>query len=147
MHAMDRLDALTDGSDDTRLLTGAVVALIASTLVAGLQVLSPDVTWATPIGLIAPVDLAGIFAAMLLGGFVARQRRFRWLAPLLQLVALACTFAAYLLFDTGMPEAMRAPTTLFKLNAVPMLLGLVAAFAGAVVGERLAPRRRTTEAS
>ena len=140
---MNRFDALTGAPADTRLLTGAVAALLGLTLVSAVQVVAGDVSWTTQVGVLAPVDLAGVFAAMTLGGHVARQRRFRWLATLLQLVVVVCTLAAYLLFDTGMHDAMRAPATLLRLNALPVLLGLGLAFLGAVVGERLALQRAT----
>lgn len=137
---MNRLDALTTAPPDTRLLTGAVAALLGLTLLTAVQIVVPDLSWKTPAGLIAPLDLAGVFAAMLLGGFIARQRRFRWLAPALQLVAVVCTLATYVLFDTGAHDAARDPRNVVRLNALPALLTLLLAFAGAIVGERLAMR-------
>lgn len=126
---------------DTRILLGAIAALFALMGLGALQMMVGDWTWRTPLGLFAPLDFVGVFVAMVLGGYVARQRRFRWVALVLHLVAWALTLTALMAMPAaGTTPSMRSPGSLLAFHALPMLIGLALAYAGAVVGERLALR-------
>lgn len=127
---------------DTGLLKGALAALVTLLLLSMGQALLPDLTWRTGAGLFAPVDYLAVFVAMLAGGFVARQRRFRWVAPGLYLLAWVATMLALLSVPAAPGTAgVRTPTALVGMHALPVAIGLLIAFAGALAGERLAGRR------
>lgn len=133
---------------DTGLLKGTLAALLTLLLLSGVQTLLPDWTWRSGVGLFAPVDVLIVFIAMAVGGAVARQRRFRWVAAGLSLLVWLASMLALLSMPAAPgTAAARAPMALLGLHGLPVLLGMGMAFAGALLGERLAQRRGARRAA
>lgn len=127
---------------DTRLLKGALAALVALLLLSAVQAWLPDWTLRSAFGLFAPLDFIATFIAMAVGGALAAQPRFRLVALGIQLLVVAASWIAYSVGPFAAQFAVgRDPTTLLRLNALPLAVGLFAAWSGAWVGERLARRR------
>lgn len=127
---------------DTGLLKGALAALVVLLLLSIVQAMLPDWTWRSGVGLFAPVDYLAVFTAMAAGGWVARQRRFRWVALGLYLLAWIATMLALLSVPAAPgTAAARAPMALLGTHALPVAIGLVVAVVGAMAGERVAQRR------
>lgn len=130
---------------DKRILVACIVAL--GTLL-GFDLLTQvsggklDLPLRTPLGTILVGNLLMTFAAMTLGGWIAR-RPFRWIAVALGAVVWAATIAVLVAIapSTGAGATMSLPGIL-KFNALAIVLSLAASWLGAVLGERLAARRR-----
>lgn len=90
---------------------------------------SPRVSWA---------EVAGVLLAMALGGAIARDRRFRWIA--LAIVAATGALTVALAYLVPAPDGMPPLTTVLRDVAPGVGLGLLAAGLGAWTGERLGPR-------
>lgn len=98
-----------------------------------------DLPVQTPVGWISIGGLLVTFAAMAWGGWIA-QRGFGWIA--LALTALVWLAAIATLWATAQPaSATSSLPGILEYHAVAIALSLAAAWAGALVGERLAARR------
>lgn len=122
-----------------RFLLACVVALAAmiACMVAGWLGGPALDGWYTPVGLLAPGELAGAALAGFSGGLIARER-FRVAAVGLVLVAgLAGTAAAWLMSDFGAAEA-----TLWLMRHAlgPLVLASGLAWLAAMGGEHVARR-------
>lgn len=127
-----------------RLLLGCIAALAAMLvfdLLATLTGLGLDLSWRTRAGTIPFGSLAITFAAMLLGGWIAR-RRFRWVAVGLT-AALWLAVIATLMLIAAPP--MDSLATILRFNGLAAVSGLLLAWLGAVLGERLAERGHRRE--
>lgn len=132
---------------DKRILVACIVAL--GTLL-GFDLLTQvsggklDLPLRTPLGTILVGNLLTTFAAMTLGGWIAR-RPFRWIAVALGAVVWAATIAVLVAIapstGAGAGATMSLPDIL-KFNALAIVLSLAASWLGAVLGEHLAARRR-----
>lgn len=96
----------------------------------------------TGLGPIPLIDVLAAAVSMFLGGALARDARFRWIAP--ALIALLWVLTVSAVVSMALPDsppAMRSIGAAFKYNALAMVLSLIAAFAGALLGERFGRRR------
>jgi len=99
----------------------------------------------TGAGAIPLLDVAGALIAMGVGGAIARHAHFRWIALLLMVemwVLTLWTIVSMALPDSPLP--MRSLAGALRYNALAIVLTVVAAFAGAILGERIAQRRSRT---
>lgn len=123
-----------------RVLLGCIAALATMLVFELLTVLSGwrlDLPLETGLGGIPLGSLLVTFAAMLLGGWIAR-RRFRWIALGLA-AALWLAVVASLLLVAQPP--MDSLAMVLKYNALGIGLSLAAAWFGAMLGERLGERQ------
>lgn len=96
----------------------------------------------TPLGVIEVGHLAATFAAMTLGGWIAR-RRFRWIAVALGAIVWVATLAAVMaIAPPGGAGATMSLPAIVQFNALAIVLSLLLSWLGAVLGERLAARKR-----
>lgn len=97
----------------------------------------------TGFGAIPVIDVFGALVAMGIGGAVARHAQFRWVALLLMVVMWSLTL--FTIVSIAMPDSplpMRTVAGALRYNALAIVLSLAAAFAGAVLGERLMRRSK-----
>ena len=130
---------------DKRILVGCIVALgtmLGFDLMAQVSGWRLDLPLRTPLGTLLVGNLAITFAAMMLGGWIA-QRRFRWVAVGLSAIVWIATIVATLAIapPTAAGASMSLPG-IVKFNALAIVLGLLASWLGALIGERLAARQR-----
>ena len=132
---------------DKRTLWGCLAALAA---LLGIDLLTQLSGWKldgplrTPFGMVFIGGVITTFAAMALGGWVAR-RKFRWIALALCLIVWIATIA--MLHAVVRPDGAVTAMSLkgiLKFNALAISLSLVASWLGAMFGERLAARHGTT---
>ena len=130
---------------DKRVLYGCLAALgllLGADLLASVSGWKLDAPVRTGLGIVYAGDVLLTFAAMALGGWVAR-RDFRWIA--VALTALLWVAVVVLMQVIGSPGGP-APTPpligIIKFNALSIGLGLVVSWLGAALGERLATRSR-----
>lgn len=97
---------------------------------------------------IGPLPLIDVFAAlvsMFLGGALARNAWFRWIAILLMGAMWTLTlFAVVSMALPDSPPPMRSMGAALKFNALAIALTLAAAFGGALLGERFGLKRAGT---
>lgn len=137
-------DALGTPGSAKRLLGGALAALlvmIAASLVVQMFAVQLGREIASPLGPVPLADLASVLLAMAAGGAVARSPRFRAVAVALQALVWAAIIATLYLAHDGSPVSSLPLSTVLRHNAAALLLSLLAAGAGAWLGERLALRR------
>ena len=131
---------------DKRVLVGCIAALAT---MLGFDLLLQASGWKldlplrTPLGTILVGNLAVTFAAMTLGGWIAR-RRFRWIAVALSAVVWITTIVVLVAITptTGAGAAMSLPA-IVRFNALAIVLGLAASWLGAMLGERIAAGLRS----
>jgi hypothetical protein len=122
-----------------RVLLGCIAALgtmLVFELAVTLSGRALDLPLQSALGSIPVGTLLVTFGAMLLGGWIAR-RRFRWVALGLT-AALWLTVVATLVAVAEPP--MDSPGAVLRFNAAAIALSLVAAWCGALAGERLGAR-------
>ncbi len=129
---------------DKRILVGSIAALgvmLGFDLLTKASGGSLDLPLRTGMGTLVLGNLAITFAAMTLGGWIAR-RRFRWIAVALS--ALVWIMAIVALTVAPPPSGAGAALSLaviLKFNALTIVLELVASWLGAMLGELLAARK------
>ncbi|RNF83882.1 hypothetical protein [Montanilutibacter psychrotolerans] len=129
---------------DKRVLLGsfaAVIVMLMFDLCILLSGKALDLPKSTPLGVIAFGSLVVTFAAMALGAVLA-GRRFRWIA--LAIAALLTAVVMAMLVDTAqrhMDSFAGAFWQVLRYNGMSLLLTLAMAWAGALIGERLAAKR------
>ncbi|MGH8077027.1 MAG: hypothetical protein ACREPE_06855, partial [Lysobacter sp.] len=120
---------------DKRILWGCLAALAT---MLGFDLLTQLSGWKldgpvrTPFGMIFVGGAVSTFAAMTLGGWIAR-RNFRWIAVALSVVVWVAIIA--MLYAIAMPggaAAMISLAGILKFNAFAIALSLVASWLGAV---------------
>lgn len=125
---------------DKRILLGCIAALAVLVVVSLLtQLFGAQLSWSlqTPLGVLPVADIVGTLLAMGAGGWVARNRRFRWLAlGLMAAVWLAALAVLGTAAGPSSPEPMRSVPAMLQYNALAIVLTLVAAWFGAWLGER-----------
>ncbi|MEH6421655.1 hypothetical protein [Pseudomonas sp. CGJS7] len=95
----------------------------------------------TGAGAIPLIDVFAALIAMGVGGAIAQSAHFRWIALLLMVLMWALTlFAVVSMALPDSPLPMRTMVGALKFNAVAIILTLTAAFAGALIGQRLGAR-------
>lgn len=129
---------------DKRTLMGCIAAL-ATMLVLALPATTLDTQLNRPldtgVGMVAPIDLLSTLLAMVVGGWVAGPG-FRWVAVALTAISwLAILAVLWLIATPASPPPMASPLALLQYNALAIALGLVLAWLGGLLGERLAGRR------
>lgn len=135
---------------DKRILLGCLSAAAVLLLFAiATRLFGLDARQAIDTG-IGPIPLIDVFAALIAmaaGGAIARHAQFRWVALLLMVAMWALTlFTIVSMALPDSPPPMRSIAGALKYNALAIVLTLAAAFAGALLGERLARRDRALAA-
>lgn len=134
---------------DKRILWGCLAALAT---MLGFDLLTQVSGWPldgpvrTPFGLVFVGGAAATFAAMVLGGWVAR-RNFRWVALALSVVVWIATIAVLHSVATHSGGWALSLSGILKFNALAIALSLAASWLGAVLGERMAARHRPASAA
>lgn len=130
---------------DKRILLGCIAALAT---LFGFDLLTKisgwplDVPLRTPLGMIYIGSVLVTFAAMALGGWIAR-RHFRWVALALSVVVWIATIAALQAIAAPMGAPTLSLAGIVKFNALAIVLSLAASWLGALLGERLVARQHS----
>lgn len=131
---------------DKRILLGCIAALAVLVGVSLLtQLFGSQLSWSlqTPLGVLPVADVIGTALAMGAGGWVARNRRFRWLALALMAAVWIATLAVLgAAAGPTSPEPMRSLPAMLQYNALAIVLTLAAAWTGAWLGERQAALKK-----
>lgn len=119
---------------------GALATMLGFDLLTQLSGWKLDGPVRTPLGMIFIGGVVTTFAAMTLGGWIAR-RNFRWVALALGAVVWIATIAV--LPSVATPtDASMSLLEILKFNALTIALSLAACWLGATLGERIAARQR-----
>ncbi|MEI2457043.1 MULTISPECIES: hypothetical protein [Lysobacter] len=117
---------------------GAAGLLLLFAMVTKLSGLDARQMIETGAGAIPLLDIAAALVAMGVGGAIARHAQFRWIALLLMVAMWTLTlFAVVSMALPDSPPPMRSMFGALRYNAIAIVLTVVAAFVGAVLGERL----------
>ena len=126
---------------DKRILMGCLAALgtmLGVDLLAQVSGWRIDLPVRTGLGILPVGGILTTLVAMALGGWIAR-RRFRWIAVALTAVVWVATIVA--LVAVAPPTAASMSLSgIVRFNAAAIVLGLLASWLGAWLGERLAAR-------
>ncbi|QWP77979.1 hypothetical protein J5226_06120 [Lysobacter sp. K5869] len=96
----------------------------------------------TGIGPLPLIDVLAALVSMFLGGALARNAWFRWIAIALMAAMWALTlFTVVSMALPDSPPPMRSIGAALKFNALAIALTLIAAFGGALLGERFGLKR------
>ena len=130
---------------DKRILMGCLAALgtmLGVDLLAQLSGWRLDLPVRTGLGIVPVGSIVTTLVAMAVGGWIARHR-FRWTAVALNAAVWIATIGVLMALapSTGAAATITLPG-IAKLNALALVLSLGASWLGAVLGERLAARRR-----
>lgn len=127
---------------DKRLLYGCIAALatmLGFDLLTQLSGLKLDLPMRTPLGTVFIGGAVVTFAAMALGGWIAR-RNFRWIALALGVAVWIAVVGV--LYSVALPaNPAISLAAMLKFSAPAIVLSLLASWLGAVFGERLVARR------
>ncbi|UHQ23668.1 hypothetical protein LVB77_02810 [Lysobacter sp. 5GHs7-4] len=131
---------------DKRVLLGCIAALsvlLLGGLAAQLAGANSDggQIFHTPLGRVPLGDVLMVLLAMTVGGAIAR-RKFRAVAVLMVLIVwLAILTVLVAMIAPDSPPPMASLPAMLKYNGVAIVLNLLAAWAGASLGQFLAARR------
>ena len=121
---------------------GAAGLLLLFAMVTKLSGLDARQMIETGAGAIPLLDILAALVAMGVGGAIARHANFRWIALLLMVAMWSLTlFAVVSMALPDSPPPMRSVFGALRYNAIAIVATVIAAFAGAVLGERLGLRR------
>lgn len=121
---------------------GAAGLLLLFAMVTKLSGLDARQMIETGAGAIPLLDILAALVAMGAGGAIARHANFRWIALLLMVAMWSLTlFAVVSMALPDSPPPMRTVFGALRYNAIAIVATVIAAFAGAVLGERLGLRR------
>ncbi|MBX9401365.1 hypothetical protein K4L06_08555 [Lysobacter sp. BMK333-48F3] len=121
---------------------GAAGLLLLFAMVTKLSGLDARQMIETGAGAIPLLDILAALVAMGVGGAIARHANFRWIALLLMVAMWSLTlFAVVSMALPDSPPPMRTVFGALRYNAIAIVATVIAAFAGAVLGERLGLRR------
>lgn len=133
---------------DKRILVGCIAALgtmLGVDLLAQVSGWRLDLPVRTVLGIVPVGSIVATLVAMALGGWIAR-RRFHWIAVALTAAVWVATIVALVALAPPTAASMSLPG-IVKFNALAIVLGLLASWLGARLGERLAMRGRRQAAS